>query len=99
MQTTDRDVPLLLRQVCDWVLLGKIRYYKVEKCTSKLIRNILVSKLSVKPVCEMFWKRKFNDYLFNWNNIWKNVPLITNEARLIALNWKILSNIHPTNIF
>ena len=37
--------------------------------------------------------------MFNWNNIWKNVPLITNEARLIALNWKILSNIYPTNIF
>ena len=47
----------------------------------------------------MFWKRTFNDYMFNWNNIWKNVPLITNEARLIALNWKILSNIYPTNIF
>ena len=37
--------------------------------------------------------------MFNLNNIWKNVPLITNEARLIALNWKILSNIYPTNIF
>ena len=80
-------------------LIYKTRYYKMEKCTSKLIRNILVSKLSVKPICEMFWKRKFNDYMFNWNNIWKNVPLITSEARLIALNWKILSNIYPTNIF
>ena len=47
----------------------------------------------------MFWKRKFNDYLFNWKSIWKNVPLITDEARLITLNWKILSNIYPTNIF
>ena len=37
--------------------------------------------------------------MFNWNNIWKNVPLITNDARLIAQNWKILSNIYPTNIF
>ena len=80
-------------------LIYKTRYYKIEKCTSKLIRNILVSRLSVKPICEFFWKRKFNDYMFNWNNIWKNVPLITNEARLIALNWKILSNIYPTNIF
>ena len=39
-------------------LIYKTRYYKMEKCTSKLIRNILVSKLSVKPICEMFWKRK-----------------------------------------
>ena len=80
-------------------LIYKTRYYKIGKCTSKLIRNILVSKLSVKPICEIFWKRKFNNYMFNWNNIWKNVPLITNEPRLIALNWKILSNIYPTNIF
>ena len=57
-------------------LIYKTRYHKIEKCTPKLIRNILVSKLSVKPICEMFWKRKFNDYIFNWNN----VPLITNEA-------------------
>ena len=77
----------------------KTRYYKIEKCTSKLIRNILVSKLSVKPIYEMFWKRKINGYMFNWNNIGKKVPLITNEVGLTALNWKILSNIYPTNIF
>ena len=41
----------------------KTRYYKIEKCTSKLIRNILVSKWSVKPICEMFWKRKSTIYL------------------------------------
>ena len=44
-------------------LIYKTRYYEIEKCTSKSIRNILVSKLSVKPICEMFWKRKFNDYI------------------------------------
>ena len=47
----------------------------------------------------MFWKRNVNEYMSNWNNIWKNVPLITNEARPIALIWKILSYIYPRNIF
>ena len=46
-------------------LIYKTRYYKIEKCTSKLIQNILASKFSVKPICEMFWKRKFNYYMFN----------------------------------
>ena len=39
-------------------LIHETMYYKIGKCTSKFIRNILISKLSVKPVCEMFWKSK-----------------------------------------
>ena len=42
-------------------LIYKRMFYKIEKCTSKLIWNILISNLSVKPISEMFWKRKFID--------------------------------------
>ena len=74
------------------------KYYQLDGCTSKLIRLILISKLSVKPNCEAFWERKFYSYDFDWLNIWKNIPSNMKEARLITLNWKILSNIYPTNI-
>ena len=74
------------------------KFYQLDNCTSKLIRSILVSNLSVKHICEGFWEKKFRNYNFTWTNIWDNVPNITKEARLITLNWKILSNIYQTNI-
>ena len=72
--------------------------YLLNKCSSKLVRHILIKSISVDPICEVFWEKKYTDYNFNWNEIWLNIPSKVKEARLVSLNWKILSNIYPTNI-
>ena len=77
---------------------NKLIFYPLEQCTSKIVRCRLISDISVKPICQIFWERKFPNYNFVWETIWKNIPSHANEARLITLNWKILSNIYPTNI-
>jgi hypothetical protein len=68
-------------------------FYPLEKITSKLVRNIMVSKIIVKPICEKFWERKFHDHIFDWENIWSNLLRAIKEPRLITLNWKMLCNI------
>ena len=45
---------------------------------------------------EAFWKRKFGDEVTN--NIWGIHTECTKEVRLRTLQWKIISNIYPTNI-
>ena len=72
--------------------------YPMENCTAKIIRSSKTSMLSVKPICQLFWEKKFPNYDFDWEQIWGYMPLIIKEARLVSLNWKILSNIYPTNI-
>jgi hypothetical protein len=76
----------------------KSEFYPLHKCTPKILRNIMISNISCKPICELFWERKFPNHEFAWNAIWEKVPLTIKEARLITLNWKILSNIYPTKI-
>ena len=73
-------------------------FYQLELCTSKIIRYSLTAAYAVKPNSQVFWERKFPNYSFEWDKIWKNIPLYSNEAKLISLNWKILSNIYPTSI-
>ena len=73
-------------------------FYPLEQCNSKIMRCKLMSEYSVKPICQTFWEKKFPNYRFKWDVIWKNIPLHAHEARLITLNWKILCNIYPTNI-
>ena len=80
--------------MCKW----KYNIYPLHKCKPKLIRQIMIKKISVNPICEKFWQKKYPNYDFNWKYIWTNAPNIIKEARLISLNWKILSNIYPTNI-
>ena len=51
-------------------LIYETRYYKIKKCTSELIRNILVLKLSVKPFVKYFGKE---------NLIWRLVNICDSE--------------------
>ena len=76
----------------------KSQFNSLDQCTSKLVRNILASNMYVEPVCQEYWKRKYQNHEFHWSVIWENIPKIVKEARLITLNWKILNNIYPTNI-
>ena len=43
-----------------------------------------------------FWRRKFHSNCLE--NHWEIAVKCTREIRLIALHWKIMSNIYPTNI-
>ena len=57
-----------------------------------------MKKVSVIPICQNFWQRKYPNFSFEWDKIWNNIPSTTREGRLISLNWKITSNIYPTKI-
>jgi hypothetical protein len=77
---------------------GNLNFYTLKQCTSKIVKHKLTSNISVNPICQIFWEKKFPDYSFKWKNIWKHIPQNVKETRLITLNWKILCNIYPTNI-
>jgi hypothetical protein len=87
-----------LNEEISYGLIYKTQLYPLQKCSSKVVRNILTTNMSVPPISQSFWERKFPNHNFDWQTIWKTIPLIVNEARLITLNWKILCNIYPTNI-
>ena len=57
-----------------------------------------MKKVSVIPICQHFWERKYPNFSFNWNKIWNIIPSTTREGRLISLNWKVTCNIYPTKI-
>ena len=61
-----------------------------------MYRETMIKSLYVPPKCHAYWEKRFPDYDFNWNIIWRKLLLCTNEARLISLTWKILHNIYPT---
>ena len=64
--------------------------------TAKNIRLQLVDSLSSEPCSINFWQRKYNITLSP--NHWTVSINSTKEQRLRLLQWKILSNIYPTNI-
>ena len=74
------------------------RDVNIDKTTVKTFKKELMKKVSVIPICQHFWERKYPNFSFNWNKIWNNIPSTTREGRLISLNWKITSNIYPTKI-
>ena len=52
------------------------------------------------PEITTLLKRKYEGkHTVLYDRVIRHSKLTLNEARLIALNWKILSNIYPTNIF
>lgn len=63
---------------------------------SNTIRALLVNNKYSRPCSAAFWERKFN-ILFD-NKIWSATYQATKETRLLALQWKIIHNIYPTNI-
>lgn len=71
----------------------------LELCTTKIYRKEMIDKVNTKPICELFWERKFEYKCFEWGEIWGNHIKQIKEPRLMTLNWKIISNIYPTKIF
>ena len=62
------------------------------------IRKLLKNHCSKDIICK--WANIFNDNRIQHDNkIWTRIPLITNETKLIVLQWKILHHIFPSNSF
>ena len=76
----------------------KIGNKMLKSITTKDISGTLIERDHIVPISNHFWERKYPNYIFCWEAIWKNVFLCINEARVRSLQWKILHNIYPTNI-
>ena len=57
----------------------KHHYYSLEQCRSKIVRRKLIDDMSVTPICQAFWERKFPQ--FRWKCIWKNARHTTRPQK------------------
>ena len=72
---------------------------KLSICTTKQYRRAMQSQMSLKPRCQRFWEKKFENIDFDWFTTWKTLVQDIKEPRLKTLNWKIINNIYPTKVF
>ena len=68
----------------------KHNFLSIQKCSTKVIRNILISKIKIKPISQLFWENKFKNKHFDWYNIWKARINIVKESLLKTINWKVI---------
>ena len=66
---------------------------QTTKAISKFIKQRKNTNIQQTPV---FWRNLYGDNLDE--NQWLLAKSITNETKLIVLQWKILHNIYPTNV-
>ena len=62
--------------------LGIQFFYQLKLCISKIICCSLTAAYAVKPISQAFCERKFPNFIFEWDTIWKNVPLYSMKRNL-----------------
>ena len=51
----------------------KEEYIDLWKCTTKLYRNLMLSKISSKPICQNMWENRLAVFNRDWSKVWKNM--------------------------
>ena len=71
-------------------------FYGKKIYSARDFRKALVKSKTLEPCAAGFWRRKYNVEI--GKELWTVATMCTKETRLRLLHWKLLHNIHPTNI-